>query len=739
MKNDPTIASVSSPHAATVQRRYRVEGLHCAACAARTERSLLRGEGVESAVCNFAMLEAEVVFDPTKTSPQVLAQAVEKAGYRLVVPREDVRQTLATAEESDRQQMRRERHRLAECIALAIATFVASMWLDRGSLLVRLLLLTAATVVLMRHTRPILASAWKQLRHATASMDTLVSLSVGVCYLLSVALLIGDLVHSTHTPLFFDTVCFITAFILLGRHLESRAKLRTADSLRALASLTPATALRRDAQGHWQEVDAALIEPGDRLLVRQGSQPAVDGIVEEGEAAVDESMLTGESLPVAKKEGDRVYAATLVVDGSLVVRAEALGADSVIGQIAEQVHRAQNSKAPIQRLADRVSRYFVPAILLLALITFVLWCCLGADHSVRTALLRAATVLAVACPCALGLATPTAMMVGIGRAARKGILVRDAAALETAHEVTMVAFDKTGTLTGNHPAVSHYIHVSDRVSEPFVKSVLLAIEQCASHPIATAICQFLAKDDVDAAAISEFHSLPGRGATAVHEGETFVVGGSAIMHEHRIYCPLLERDEADGKAVVGIGSYNRGLMALIRLTDALRPEAAEALRRLTELHMNIAVLTGSSRVGQAFEDLPDEVNHYIAYSLLPQDKSNTIAAWQHAGKKVAMVGDGINDSIALAQADLSIAMGAGTDAARSVASITLLHDDLNLVAETIRLSRHTMRIVLQNLGWAFAYNLVLIPLAALAPLNPALGAAAMALSSLSVVLNSLRA
>lgn len=731
--------TTSSENKTLVRRRFRVEGLHCAACAARTERALQRVEGVSEAVCNFALLEAEVTFDVRETSPERLAEAVEQAGYKLLLPRTEASPSDTDAERSEASALRRERVGLIGCWLAAILAFVLQMGFDDGGWAVKSVLLVLATGVLLWPARPILTAAWRQLRHGGASMDTLVSLSTLTCYLLSCFLLLSDARQGTHTPLFFDTVCFITAFILLGRTLESRAKRHTADALRTLSSLTPRTALRRLPSGEFVDTPLENILPGDVLLLRAGMQPAVDGIVEEGQAWADESMLTGESVPVEKQVGDTVLAGTLIRDGSLQIRATALGAESVVGQIAEAVHRAQNTKAPVQRLADRVARRFVPAILIVALLTFAGWMIFPTTASWQQALLRAATVLAVACPCALGLATPTALMVGIGRAARQGILIRNAEALEVAHKLSLFAFDKTGTLTDATPAVSHYIQTAFTLSEERVKGIMLSLERLSEHPLAKAACQYLAKDDVTGLEVEEFRTLPGRGISGRIGRECFYVGNSRLLRENRIICDLLAQEEEKGIPCMGLGSSVHGLLCIMTFSDALRPDAPEALQQLSRLGLNISVLTGAAHVGMAFEDLPHDVQLSIGYSLLPQEKQSSIATWQARGKCVGMVGDGINDSVALAQADLSIAMRRATDSARSVSHVTLLRDDLRLVPALIRLSRRTMRVVRQNLWWAFGYNLVLIPLAITSSLSPSLAAGAMALSSLSVVLNSLRA
>ena len=743
--------STHTSTAAPTELSVPVVGMTCASCVNRIERYLSRADGVSDANVNLATERATVRFDPAVIDRSGIVAAIEAAGYE--VGREAAAVDAGAdvdAAEAERAGERREL--LTQALAsLAIGgAMMAIMFWPGGTPWpiadVNRWFLIPATIVQFVFGRRFLVAAWRGARHGEANMNTLVAIGTLAAYLYSVFVtLMPDRVmalglgHETY----FDSAAVIIGLVLLGRWLEARAKGQAAGAVRSLLELRPPTA-RVLRPGGEREVPISQVVAGDLLRVRPGERIPVDGIVIDGGSAVDESMLTGEAIPVEKSVGDGVIGATLNASGSFVMRAERVGADTTLAQIVSLVERAQGSKAPIQRLADRVTGWFVPAVLVIASLTFVAWLLLGPEPSLPFALSTAIAVLIIACPCAMGLATPTAIMVGTGKGAEHGILIRDGAALEGAQRVTTVVLDKTGTVTLGRPVVTA-LHPAPGVSEEELLRLAASAEHGSEHPLAEAIVRHAAERGIEPADAKAFRATAGRGVHATIDGTAVLVGTAPFLAESGV--ADLDADGLDLGTATGAWVARDGrTIGVIGLADTVKPGAAEAVARLTRAGIDVWMITGDRRA--TAEAIGAEVGigqDRIVAEVLPADKATAVERLQAGGGMVAMVGDGINDAPALAQADLGIAIGTGADVAVQASDVTLLGEDLGAVPTAVRLSRATMRTIRQNLGWAFGYNLLLIPVAAglLYPvagllLTPALAAGAMALSSVSVVLNSLR-
>jgi Cu+-exporting ATPase len=754
---------MSSPTEPITELVLPVEGMTCASCVNRIERFLGRAEGVETASVNLASEQATVRFDPNRIDRSGIVETIKAAGYDVRPQAGQATGTRSVEAELDATEMARavERRALFRDGVLAtgigLAMMVATLWpggLPLSMEQLNLVLLVPATIVLLRPGRRFWIRALRGLPHGELTMDTLVALGTGAAYGYSLAVtLFPAAAANAGIPLdtFYETGAIITGFVLIGRWLEARAKGQAASAVRMLLRLRPAM-VRLVRNGTEVMVPAADVLVDDLARVRPGERVPVDGIVAEGTSAVDESMLTGESAPVSKAEGDRVTGGTLNVAGTLLIRTERVGEDTTLAQIARLVEHAQGSKAPIQQLVDRVVAWFVPAVALAAALTFLAWMALGPEPRLPLALTSAIGVLIIACPCAMGLATPTALMVSTGRGAASGILVRDAAALERAAAVQVVVFDKTGTLTSGRPEVTEVIAVDGEA--PALLGVAAAAERSSEHPLAGAVIRRAgaAGLDTEAPTVTDFVAIPGGGVRATVNGAAIRVGSARFLAAEGVALDASEAvsagvaaAEGRGETVVWVAADER-LRGVLALSDGLRPEAAAAVAELDRLGLEAHLITGDREpvaraVGAAAGIAPQRTMAEVS----PGDKAAAVAAIQEAGGRVAMVGDGINDAPALAQSDLGVAMGTGSDVAIEVGDLTVLGNDLRAVATAIGLARATMRIIRQNLVWAFGYNVLLIPVAAgiLYPftgwtLNPALAAGAMALSSVSVVTNSLR-
>ena len=730
--NPQAAADVASGDLLTVD--LQVEGMTCASCVARVERVLKAVPGVRQASVNLATERATVAMEPT-VAAAALAAAIGKAGYTATVVEQAAPQA---AEEAAR--------RLPDWWPVATAAIltlplVAPMFLQLFGVdwmpepWSQFALATAVQFGLgWRFYR----AGWKALRAGSGNMDLLVALGTSAAYGLSAYLLIARGAHGT-PHLYFEASAAIITLVLLGKWLEARAKRQTTDAIRALNALRPATAcVRRDGAEHELPVERVVL--GDVVLVRPGERVAVDGEVLEGRSHVDESLITGESLPVAKAPGDRVTGGSVNAEGALTVRTSAVGAETTLARIIRMVESAQAAKAPIQRVVDRVSAVFVPVVLGIAGLTFLAW--LGFGGGVEQSLINAVAVLVIACPCALGLATPTAIMAGTGVAARHGILIKDAEALEVAHAVTLVAFDKTGTLTEGRPALVAVEPAAGRSREDVLRRAA-ALQRRSEHPLAHAVLEAARAERLAPDEARKVRALPGRGLEGEVGHEALVLGSGRLMRELGVEPGVLAeraaRLEREGRTISWLlrrDGARAELLGLLAFGDALKPSASAAVARLQALGVKTVLLTGDNRgSAQAVAEALGIAD--VRAEVLPQDKAAVVQSLREAGEVVAMVGDGINDAPALAAAQVGIALSTGTDVAMETAGITLMRGDPLLVADALDVSRRTYAKIRQGLFWAFAYNLLGIPLAALGLLNPVVAGAAMAFSSVSVVTNAL--
>ena len=724
---------------ATVKKNFPVLEMSCAVCAGNVEKRVRTIEGVMSADVNFASSMLTLEYDPDVTDLAEIRTQVRAIGYDIAIDEKASREELETTERRRYTDLRR---RVVIAWALSVPIMVLSMafmhyWWSGW---VQLIL---AVPVIVYSGRLFYIHAWRQARKGTAGMDTLVALSTSIAFLYSLA---GTVLPWLMTErgiephLYYEAATMVIAFVLLGKMLEERAKLSTGSAIKSLMGLQPLTARLVTGDGE-REVPVAVLIAGDRINVRPGEKIAVDGTVTGGESFVDESMISGEAVPVRKRAGDKVLAGTINQRGSFVMEAQAVGEDTVLSRIVRTVQEAQGSKAPVQRIADKVSAVFVPVVIGLSIVTFAVWLITGSGLSF--ALMTAASVLVIACPCALGLATPTALMVGIGRGANNQILIKDAYALENLCRTDCVVLDKTGTLTEGHPAVTAMLWHGDKND----KAILAGIEAHSEHPLAQAITEELASEGITPDRPDSFESVTGRGVEATYGGLRYRAGNQAFV--------LSERNAADdisafaalwqerGSSVIYFGTSDR-LIAVIAVSDPLKKTSAEAVAMLRKEGIEVHMLTGDAMTTARSVAADAGIDRFGA-GMMPQDKDDYIASLQAEGHKVAMVGDGINDSQALARADVSIAMGHGTDVAMDVAQVTLITSDLTKIPAAVKLSRKCVNVIRQNLFWAFVYNIIAIPVAAglLYPafgivLDPMWASAAMAFSSISVVLNSLR-
>ena len=733
-----------------------ITGMTCANCALTVERTLRKTAGVSEASVNFASERATVRFDPDAVSIPELVAAVERAGYGVVTAAEG---DLEDAEGRARaEEIRDQSRKFWTGVAFAVPLFVLSMTRDfmllgmwAHSPWMNWLMLALATPVQGYVGADYYVGAWKSLRNGAANMDVLVALGSSVAFVYSVAVTVAFTTGSTAVGehVYFETAALIITLIKLGKLLEVRAKGRTGRAIRELMALSPELA-RVVRDGVESEVPVERVRVGDELAVRPGERIPVDGMVIDGRSAIDESMLTGESLPVEKGPGDEVVGATLNRTGALRFRATRIGADTALARVVQLVREAQGSKAPIQRLADRVSAVFVPAVIVIALVTLCIWW-LWLDAGFTQALIRLVAVLVIACPCALGLATPTAVMVGTGRGARMGILFRSSEALEAARGVRVVVLDKTGTITRGEPAVRTL--VAPAKNELSLLHLAASAERNSEHPVGQAVVRAAGARGVELASTSHFEAIPGKGVAAVVEGTPVLVGTRRLLEDWGVTtAPLVgeaDRLEESGETPLWVAAGD-AVLGLIGVADTVKEGSAEAVRALRDAGLEVVMLTGDSE--RVARRIAAEVGiDRVRAQVLPGEKAEVVRELQEGGRThVAMVGDGINDAPALAQADVGIALGTGTDVAMETADVTLMGGDLRVVPQSLALSRATMRTIEQNLFLAFFYNVALIPVAAgalysltflpmmLRSLHPVLAALAMALSSVTVVANSLR-
>ncbi|MDL2265029.1 heavy metal translocating P-type ATPase [Parabacteroides sp. OttesenSCG-928-G21] len=714
--------------------------MSCAVCANSVEQTVKALEGVENSTVNFAAATLSVTFDPAVLTLQQIQSAVQKAGYDLIIE-EDAQGDLQAEMEKKHYQKIKRNTIGAWILAIPLATL--GMFFMHAPYANWIMMLLALTIMLF-FGRSFYINGFRNAVRGSANMDTLVALSTTIAFVFS---LFNTLYPEFWTSrgleahVYYEASGVIIAFVLLGKLMEDRAKNSTSSAIKSLMGLQPKTA-RRVKDDLEEEVPIATLQIGDIIRVRPGEKIPVDGTLREGHSSVDESMLSGESIPVVKQAGDRLLAGTINQKGGFTMNATGVGNATMLAQIVRMVQEAQGSKAPVQRIVDKISSIFVPVVVGISILTFAVWLLVGGTTYFSYALLSAVSVLVIACPCALGLATPTAIMVGIGKAAGKHILIKDAFALENMCKIDAVVLDKTGTLTEGRPTVTDVFWLDKE--EDYLKDILYTAEMRSEHPLATAIACWLEEKGSSLVDVQSFESLTGLGVRVQEGDTTYWVGSRNLSEMKGIAIPsVVDSWQNAGKSVVYYGRENT-LIAVLAVSDQIKPTSFEAVKRLKSAGISVYLLTGDGEKAASSVASALGIENFKA-EVLPSDKEEYIKQLQSTGKKVAMVGDGINDSQALARADVSIAMGKGTDIAMDVAMVTLITSDLTLLPEAIRLSKQTVRLIHQNLFWAFIYNLIGIPLAAgiLYPvngllLNPMLASAAMAFSSVSVVLNSLR-
>lgn len=727
----------------TVKQSYPVLGMTCASCAGSAESMVKYAPGVVNAEVNYGTGNLTVEFLPNMTNSEQIRKAVQDGGYDLLL--EDENKQQETLEAIHAEKFRKLKNKTIWAVILSLPVVIIGMFfmdMPYGNEI----MWAFSTPVVLWLGKDFFINAWKQAKHRSANMDTLVALSTGIAYIFSVFnMLFMDFWHQRglHAHVYFEAAAVIIAFILLGKLLEEKAKGNTSSAIKKLMGLQPKTVIVIEADGTERQKAIEDVNAGDIILVKPGEKIAVDGMVVSGNSYVDESMLSGEPVPVLKKENEKVFAGTINQKGSFQFKAVKVGKETMLAHIIKMVQDAQGSKAPVQKLVDKIAGIFVPVVISIAILTFILWYFLGGDNGVVQGLLAAVTVLVIACPCALGLATPTAIMVGVGKGAENGILIKDAESLELAKKVNAIVLDKTGTITEGRPQVTGIQWLNN---DDTTKDVLLSIEKQSEHPLAEAVVKHL--EGVSATALSNFDSITGKGAKAEFNNDTYYVGNKKLLAENNITIADQLQQQADewgtqSKTVIWFANSKQAL-SVVAISDKIKETSVAAIKEMQEMGIDLYMLTGDNEATAKAIASQTGIKHYKA-EVLPQHKADFVKELQAQGKVVAMVGDGINDSTALATADVSIAMGKGSDIAMDVAKMTIISSDLTKIPQAIRLSKQTVATIKQNLFWAFIYNLIGIPIAAgiLYPingflLNPMIAGAAMALSSVSVVSNSLR-
>ena len=728
----------------TIKQTFPVTGMSCASCASSAETIVAAQSGVVSAAVNFANTSLQVEYVPTITSPQKLKEAVQGVGYDLHI--EDSKEAKEALEDLHREKLESLKRRTIWSVGLSIPLVIIGMFfMDMPY--ANFIMWALATPVVLFFGRQFFVNAWKQARHRSANMDTLVALSTGIAYIFSVFnTLYPQFWHSKglHAHVYFEAAAVVIAFILLGKLLEERAKASTSSAIKKLIGLQPNTVTIIHHGGHMMEIPIEQVKVNDVLLVKPGGKIAVDGIVDNGESYVNESMISGEPIAVLKQKGTKVFAGTINQKGSFQYKADKVGGDTLLAHIIKMVQEAQGSKAPVQKLVDKIAGIFVPIVIGISILAFIAWVILGGENGLTQGLLALVTVLVIACPCALGLATPTAIMVGVGKGAENGILIKDAESLELAHKINALVLDKTGTITEGKPQVTDSLWQADAIEN---KNILFSIEKASEHPLAEAITKHL-EAEAKGLSLSNIQSITGAGISAVYNSNTYYVGTSKLLEQNNVQLPQevitwSNRKRSEANTVIFYAD-NKSVIGAIAIADKIKASSVEAVATLRSLGIDVYMFTGDNEQTAAAVAKEVGIANFKSEAL-PQDKADFVKSLQSKGKIVGMVGDGINDSQALAQADVSIAMAKGSDIAMDVAKMTLMTSDLARIPAAIKLSRKTVSTIKQNLFWAFIYNVIGIPIAAglLYPVNgfllsPMIAGAAMAFSSVSVVGNSLR-
>ncbi|MBI3519030.1 MAG: heavy metal translocating P-type ATPase [Bacteroidetes bacterium] len=730
---------------ASIKKTFPITGMTCASCAVSAESILKSLDGVISAASNFANASATVEFIPDLVSPLQMKTALQSIGYDMIIDEEN---THDLKEEIHQNLYLELRNKTIWAVTLSLPVVIVGMFFMEMPY-ANQIMMVLTTPVLFWFGRNFFINAYKQIKHLSANMDTLVALSTGIAYLFSAFnTFYPEFWHKRglHAHVYFEAASVVIAFILLGKLLEEKAKSNTSSAIKKLIGLQPKTVTVIHEGGHEMEMPISKVHMGNILLVKPGDKIPVDGEVIEGESFVDESMISGEPIPVEKRKGDKVFTGTLNQKGSFKIKALKVGNETVLAQIIKMVQEAQGSKAPVQKLVDKIAGIFVPVVIALSILSFMVWWIFGGENGLTQGLLSMVTVLVIACPCALGLATPTAIMVGVGKGAEHGILIKDAESLELAKNVTAIILDKTGTITEGKPEVTDII-ISDIISADQSKQILMAIESQSAHPLAEAVSKYLKKENTIPIQLNSIESITGKGVKAIIDGQAYFVGNKALMNENNIQINSADSEKATAlqneAKTVTFFSDSKQVLIVIAIADKVKVNSAKAIEHLQNQGIEVYMLTGDNTQTASAVAKQVGLRNYKA-EFLPAQKFEFIKELQAKGKVVAMVGDGINDSQALAQSDVSIAMGKGSDIAIDVAKMTIISSDLMLIPEAIKLSRLTVKTIKQNLFWAFIYNIIGIPIAAgvLYPLNgfilnPMIAGAAMALSSISVVSNSL--
>ncbi|MBI3032482.1 copper-translocating P-type ATPase [Candidatus Woesearchaeota archaeon] len=711
---------------------FSIQGMTCQSCVSVIERGLKKLEGIQNPVVNLATEKASVYFDPNKITEQQIAEAISKRGYKASVT--TGKSSADTEAKKRKEEINHLKSKFYFSLLFTIPAFIIAMvlgWFNIELPYKEYMLWILATPVQFFSGWEFYKGTWQALKNKSANMDTLVAIGTSAAYFYSVYVIL----FLPEQGQYFEIAAILITFILMGKLLEAIAKGKTSEAIRKLMSLSPkiATVIRN---GKEMKIPVDEVIVGDSILVKPGEKIPVDGIVLDGHSAVNESMITGESIPVEKKKGDHVIGATMNKTGSFTFKAEKVGADTTLAHIVKLIEEAQTKKAPIQRFADIISAYFVPSVIVIAFITFFAWY-LGIEKQFSFALLTAVAVLVIACPCTLGLATPTAIMIGTGMGARKGILIKGGGALETAHKIKFVIFDKTGTITNGTPEITDIITLNNSTEKKVLEDAA-SIEKLSEHPLAEAIVKKAKEQHMALKKPSHFKAIPGHGVMANIGQEKYYFGNNKLMKKFNInfnqYIDRLTGLEDEGKTAM-ILAKGKKVIGIIAVADTIKETSQHAVAALERMKIKVFMITGDNeRTAQAIAKQAGIRNVFA--EVLPEDKANYVKKLQRKGK-VAMVGDGINDAPAIAQANIGIAMGSGTDVAMETGNIVLMRNDLRDVARAIRLSKLTMAKIKQNMFWAFFYNTAGIPIAALGLLNPMIAGGAMALSSVSVVSNSL--
>ena len=726
-----------------VKKNFPVLNLSCASCAGSSETAIINLRGVLSASVNFASTTLTVEYFPNETNPFEMQKALRAIGFDMLIEDENTQQELL--EDLQHKKYQALKRKTIGSVLLTLPVSIIGMFFMNMPFANEISLILTTPVVFW-YGKDFFVNTWKQAQLKMANMDTLVALSTGIAYVFSIFnMIFAHFLHSKgiHAHGYFEAAAVIISFILLGRLLESRAKDNTATALKKLMGLQPKTINIIDNEGNEKSIRIENVQIGNRILVKPGEKIAVDGTLVSGNSFVDESMLSGEPVPVLKETDDKVFAGTINQKGSFEFLAEKIGSETLLSHIIKSVQDAQGSKAPVQKLVDKIASVFVPTVISISIITFFIWLIFGGENAWVQGLMAAVTVLVIACPCALGLATPTAIMVGVGKGAEKGILIKDAESLEVSKKINAIILDKTGTITEGKPVVNSIFWLNNDDTH---KNILYSIEKRSEHPLAEAVVQHLPKEEV--LDFTHYESITGKGVVAEYENHKYWVGNLKLIHENKISLAenlKIKAEEWLNRAQTVIYfADNKQVLAVVGISDQVKKTSQHAVASLKKMGVEVHMLTGDNPATAQQIAKQVGIDHFLA-EVLPQDKADFVKKLQQEGKVVAMVGDGINDSTALATADVGIAMGNGSDIAMDVAKMTIISSDLNKIPEAIELSKQTVSTIKQNLFWAFIYNVIGIPLAAgiLYPvngflLNPMIAGAAMALSSVSVVSNSLR-